>query len=183
MVLEKTVENPLDCKEIQTVHLTGDQSWVFIGKTDAKSETPVLWPARAKSWLIGKDSDTGRDWRQKEKGMTEDEMAGWHHWLDGPELEWIPGVGDGQGALVCHDSWGCKESDTTEKLSTAQHSEGWNNLCKLSKNREPTHGCLLQRTQHFEKCCLGLNFQWTSPGPLSSASGLQNYFTKYKFSF
>ena len=94
----------------------GDQSWVFIGRTDAEIETPVLWPPHAKSWLIGKDSDTGRDWGQEEKGTTEDEMAGWHHWLDGRESEWTPGVGDGQGGLVCCDSWVCKELDTTERL-------------------------------------------------------------------
>ena len=84
--------------------------------SDAKAETPVLWPPHAKSWLIGKDSGAGRDWGQKEKGTTEDEMAGWHHWLDGLESGWIPGVGDGEGGLVCCDSWGCKESDTTEQL-------------------------------------------------------------------
>ena len=83
VVLEKTLESPLDCKEIQPVHPKGDQSWVFIGRTDAEAETPVLWPADGKSWLIGKDPDAGRDWGQEEKGTTEDEMAGWHHWLDG----------------------------------------------------------------------------------------------------
>ena len=90
---------------------------MFIGRTDAKAETPILWPPHTKSWLIGKDSDAGRDWGQEEKGMTEDEMAGWHHWLDGHESEWIPGVGDGQGGLACCDSWGRKESDTTEWLN------------------------------------------------------------------
>ena len=116
VVLEKTLESPLDCKEIQLVH-SKDQSWVFIGKTDAKAETPVLWPPHARSWLIGKDSDAGRDWGQEEKGTTEDEMAGWHHWLDRHEFEWTPGVGDGQGGLACSDSWGPKESDTTERLN------------------------------------------------------------------
>ena len=116
VVLEKTLESPLDCKEIQPVHSEGDQSWVFFGRTDAKAETPVLWPPLAKSWLIGKDSDAGRDWGQ-EKGMTEDEMAGWHHRLDGHEFEWTPGFGDGQGGLVCCCSWDCKESDTTEQLN------------------------------------------------------------------
>jgi len=116
VVLEKTLESPLDYKEIQPVHSEGDQPWDFFGRTDAKAETPVLWPPHEKSWLIGKDSDAGRDWRQEEKGTTEDEMAGWHYWLDGRESEWTPGVGDGQGGLACCDSWGLKESDTTERL-------------------------------------------------------------------
>ena len=93
------------------------QPQVFFGRHDAKAETPVLWPPHAKSWLSGKDSDTGRDWGQEEKGTTEDEMARWHHWLDGHESEWTLGVGDGQGGLACCDSWGCKESDTTEQLN------------------------------------------------------------------
>ena len=111
-----TPESPLDCKEIQPIHSEGDQPWDFFGRNDAKAETPVLWPPHAKSWLIGKDSDAGRDWGQEEKGTTADEMAGWHHWLNGRESEWTPGVGDGQGGLVCCDSWGHKESDTTERL-------------------------------------------------------------------
>ena len=90
---------------------------MFFGRTDAKAETPILWPPHAKNWLIGKDSDAGRDWGQEEKGTTEDEMAGWHHWLDGHEFEWTLGVGDGQGGLACCDSWGHKESDTTERLN------------------------------------------------------------------
>ena len=94
----------------------GDQPWDFFGRNDAKSETPVLWPPHAKSWLIGKDSNAGRDWGQEEKETTEDEMAGWHHWLDGHESQWTPGVDDGQGGLACCDSWGRKESDTTERL-------------------------------------------------------------------
>ena len=117
VVLEKTLESPLDCKEVQPVRPKGDQFWVFIGRTDAKVETPILWPPDVKSWLIGKDPDDGRDWRQEEKGMTEDEMAGCHHWLNGRESEWTPGVGDGQGGLACCNSWGCKESDTTEWLN------------------------------------------------------------------
>ena len=117
VVLEKTLESPLDCKEIQPVHPKGDQSWVFIGRTDAEAETPILWPPHAKSWLIGKDSDAGRDWGQEEKGTTENEMVGWHHRLDRHGFGWIPGVGDGQGGLACCNSWGHKESDTTEWLS------------------------------------------------------------------
>ena len=98
------------------LHSKGDQSWVFFGRNDAKAETPVLWLPHAKSWLIGKDPDAGRDWGQEEKGTTEDEMAGWHHRLDGHESEWTLGDGDEQGGLACCDSWGCKESDTTEWL-------------------------------------------------------------------
>ena len=116
VVLEKTLETPLDCKEIQPVHSEGEQPWDFFGRNDAKAETPVLWTPHATSWLIGKDSDAGRDWGQEEKGTTQDEMAGWHHWLDGRESEWTPGVGDGQGGLACCDSWGRKELDMTERL-------------------------------------------------------------------
>ena len=108
VVLEKTLESPLDCKEIQPVHPEGDQSWVFIGRTDAEAETLVLWPPHAKSWLIGKDPDAGRDWGQEEKGMTEDEMARWYHRLHAYEFGWTLGVGDGQGGLAWCDSWGRK---------------------------------------------------------------------------
>ena len=117
VVLEKTLESPLDYKEIQPVHPKGDQSWVFIGGTDAEAETPIFWPTHAKIWHIGKDSDAGRDCGQEEKGMTEDEMAEWHHRLDGHEFEWTPEVGDGQGGLACCDSWDPKELDTTERLN------------------------------------------------------------------
>ena len=98
-------------------HPKGDQSWVFIGRTDAEAATPIFWPPHAKSWLIGKDPDAGKDWGQEEKGMTKDEMARWHHRLDGHKIGWTLGVGDGQGGLACCDSWGCKESDTTERLN------------------------------------------------------------------
>ena len=125
VVLEKTLQSPLDCKEIQPVHFEGDQPWDFFGSNDAKAETPVLWPPHAKSWLIGKDSDTGRDWGQEEKGMTEDEMAGWHCWLDGRESGWTPGVGDGQGGLACCDSWGRKESFATELNWKTVYSPPW----------------------------------------------------------
>ena len=117
VVLEKTLESPLDCKEIQPVHPKGDQSWVFIGRTDAEAETPLLWPPHMKSWLTGKDPNAGRDWGQEEKGMTEDEMAGWHHQLDGHESGRTPGVGDEQGGLASCDLRGLKESDTTERLN------------------------------------------------------------------
>ena len=116
VVLEKTLESSVDCKEIQPVHYKGDQSWIFFGRNDAKAETLVLWPPHVKSWLIGKDSDAGRDWGQEEKGTTEDEMAGWYHWLDGCESEWTPGVGEWQGGLPCCNPWDRKEWDTTERL-------------------------------------------------------------------
>ena len=108
-------------QEIQPVYSEGDQPWVFFGRNDAKAETPILWPPHVKSWLIGKDFDAGRDWGQEETGTTEDEMAGWHHGLNGHESEWTPGVGDGQGGLACCDSWGRKESDTTERLNWTDH--------------------------------------------------------------
>ena len=117
MVLEKTLESPLDCKEIQPVHPKGDHSWVFIGRTDVEAETPICWLPDGKSWLIGKDPDAGRDWGQRDKGMTENEMFGWHHQLDGHGFGWTLGVGDRQGGLACCGSWGCKELDTTERLN------------------------------------------------------------------
>ena len=113
----RRLESPLDCKEIQLVHPKGDQSWVFFGRNDAKAETLILWPPHAKSWLIGKDPDAERDWGQEEKEMTEDEMAGWHHRLDGCEFEWTLRVGGGQRGLACCSSWGRKGSDTTERLN------------------------------------------------------------------
>ena len=115
--LEKTFENPLACKEIKPISPKGNQSWVFIGRTDAEVETPILWLPDVKNWFIGKDPDAGQDWRQEEKGTTEDEMVGWHHGHNGHESEQAPGVGDGQGNLVCCSPWGCKESDTTEWLN------------------------------------------------------------------
>ena len=116
VVLEKTLEGPLNCKEIHLVHSEGDQPWDFFGRNDAKAETPVLWPPHEKSWFIGKDSDARRDLGQEVKRTTEDEMAGWHHRLDGREFDWTPGVGVGQGGLACCNLWGHKKSDTTERL-------------------------------------------------------------------
>ena len=117
VVLEKTLESPLDCKKIQPVHPKGDQSWVLIGRTDVKAETPILCTCDVKNWLIGKDPDAGKDWRQEEKGMTEDEIVGWQHQLNGRGPGWTPGVDDGQGGLACCGSWGHKELDTTEWLN------------------------------------------------------------------
>ena len=116
VVLEKTLESPLDCKEIQPVHPKGNQSWIFIGRTDAEAEAPILWPSDEKNWLIWKYPDAGKDWRQ-EKETSEDKMVGWHHQLDGHELEQAVGGGDRQGSLEFCSSWNCKELDTTEQLS------------------------------------------------------------------
>ena len=105
VMLEKTLESPLDSKEIQPVHPKGNQSWTFIERTVAEAEAPILWPPDVKNWLIGKDPDAGKDLRQEEKGTTEDEMVGWHHWLDGHEFEQVLGVNDGQGGLGCCGPW------------------------------------------------------------------------------
>ena len=118
-----------------TVHPKGDQSWVFIGRTDVETETAILWPPEVKSWLIWKDPDAGKDWGQEEKGTTEDEMVGWHHWLDGHEFVWIPGVGYGQGGLACCDSWGCKKSDTTERLNWTEVKQNWKKMKSPSRVR------------------------------------------------
>ena len=113
VVLEKTLESPLDFKEIQPVHPKGNQSWIFTGRTDVEAETPILWPPDAKTWLIGKDPDAGKDWGQEEKETTEDEMVGWHHQLNGLEFEQTLGDSEGQGSLACCSPWGSKELDTT----------------------------------------------------------------------
>ena len=127
VVLKKTLESPLDCKEIQPVHPKGDQSWVFFGRTDVEAETPILWPPYAESWAIGKDPDAGKDWGQEGKGTTEDEMFRLHHWHNGHGFGWTPGVGDGQGGLACYGSWGHNESDMTEWLN-------WTELSMLNDN-------------------------------------------------
>ena len=114
-MLEETLESPLGCKEIQPVNPQGNQSWIFTGRTDAKAETPILWPPDENNWLIWKCPDAGKDWRQEEKETTEDKIVGWHHWLNGHEFEQALGVGDGQGSLVCCCPWGRKESDTNEQ--------------------------------------------------------------------
>ena len=131
VVLEKILQSPLDFKEIQPVHPKGNQSWMFIGRIDAEAETPILRPPDVKNRLIWKDPDTGKDWRREEKGMTEDEMVGWHHQLNGHEFEWTLGVGDGQGGLVCCSPWGRKESDTTEQLKWIELTELTNCFCEV----------------------------------------------------
>ena len=114
MKQQNKIESPLDSKKIKPVNPKGNQSWIFVGRTHAEAEAPILWPSDAKNCLTGNDPDAGKDWRQEEKGTTEDEMVGWHHWLHGHELEQALGVGDGQGSLACCSSWDCKESDMTE---------------------------------------------------------------------
>ena len=133
VVLEKTLESPLDCKEIQLVHPKGNQPWIFIGRTDAEAETLILWPPDTKNWLTGKDPDAGEDWRQEEKGSTEDEMVGWYHWLDEHEFEQVLGAGDGQGSLVWYSPWGCKESGTIEWLNW---TEFWSQKGILSERHK-----------------------------------------------
>ena len=113
VMLEKTLESPLDSKEIQPVHPKGNQPWIFIGRTDAEAESPILWPPEVKNWPIEKDPDAGKDWGQEEE-TTGDEMVGWHHWLNGHEFEQTPGDSEGQRSLVCCSSWGHKESDITQ---------------------------------------------------------------------
>ena len=125
VALEKTLESPSESKEIQPVHPKEDQSWIFIGRTDAKAETPILWPPDAKNWLIWKDPDPRKDWRQEEKGTTEDEMVGWHHWLYGHEFEQALGDRDGQGSLECCNPWGHKQSDMTEQLNWTDRTISW----------------------------------------------------------
>ena len=145
MVLEKTLESPLDCKEIQPVHPIGYQSWVFFGRTAAEAETPILCPPDVKNWLIWKYPDAGKDWRQEEKGTTDVEMIGWHHQLNGHEFEQSWGVGDGQESLACCSPRGCKELDMTERpnwtelsnivLSVGSHEPSYRLCCVPHNSR------------------------------------------------
>ena len=164
-VLEKTLESPLDCKEIQPVNPKGNQSWIFIGRTDAKVKAPILWPSDVKNWLIGKDPDAGKDWRQEEKRTTECQMVGWHHQPYGHESEQAPGVGDGQGSLVCCSPWGCKELDTCEWLN-------WTEL--IGRKCLLIPGCLVARVAENanklirSKIILRTKVQQVIPGEFSS---------------
>ena len=151
MVLEKTLGSSLDCKEIKPVHPKENQCWIFFGRTDA--EAPILCPPNAKSWLIGKDPDAGKDWRQEEKGMAEDEMVGWHHRLNGHEFEQALGDGEGQGSLACCRSWGHKESDTTELLNN--NNKVYNSIMsKKCSHPNLKITWLLKNANHH------LNLQW-----------------------
>ena len=192
VVLEKTLGSHLDCKEIQPVHCEGDQSWVFIGRTDVEAETPILWPPNVKSWLIGKDSDAGRDWGQEEKGTTEDEMGGWHHWLDGHEFEWTSADDDRQVGLACWESWSCKESDTTELLNWTDskfYIAGTPPAIPISQTRKTEtqkgwifsqnylasclSSCLADLTQPFSSVLLGLGL--CSPHSVPPSGSLVGY--------
>ena len=141
MVLEGTLESPLDCKEIKPVNTKENQFWIFIGRTDAEVEAPIVWPSDVKNWLIGKDPDAGKDWRQEEKGMTEDEMVEWHHWLNGHEFEHAPEVGDGQGSLVWCSPQGCKMLDMTEQLNWTSKMPSIQ-FCDLFKDLLSSVGCV-----------------------------------------
>ena len=145
-MLEKTLESPLDNKEIKPINPKGNQSWIFIGRTDA--EAPILWPPDAKSWLIWKDLDAGKDWRLEEKGMTEDEMFGCHHWLDAHEFEQALVVGNGQGSLACCSPWGCKESDMTEWLKWMNCNPLLVGFCSLHPSTSET--LLIEDTSDFQ---------------------------------
>ena len=139
VVLEKTLETPLDCKEIQPVHPKGNQPWIFIGRTDAEAETPILWPPDVKNQLIRNDPDAGKDRKQEEKGMTEDTMVGWNHQLNGHEFEQSPGDGEGQGSLACCSPWGHQELDTTERMNNNPSDQGL-----PEHNTEPSTGKVLK---------------------------------------
>ena len=161
VVLKKTLESPLDCKEIQPVHPKGYQSWIFIGRTDTEVETPTLWPPGVKKWLIWKDPDSGKDWRWEEKGTTEDEMIGWHPWLYGHESEQAPGVGDGQGSLACCSPRCHKELDTTEQLNwRRERMDTWRERwLKLDWNKS-FEKATFQFSRTWVKSRRQSNFEW-----------------------
>ena len=147
------LESSLDWKEIQSVHPKGNQSWIFIGRTDAEAATPTFWPLDAESWLIWKDPDAGKDWGQEEKGLTEDEMVGWHHWLNGHGFGWTLGVGDGQGSLVCCSAWGHNELDMTEWLN-------WNELYpKQMWAKFAVKTVCNNKNPWFQNCLLSTSYQ------------------------
>ena len=136
-MLEKTLESPLECKEVKLVNPKGNQLWIFIGRTGAEAEAPILWPPDEKSWLTGKDPGAGKDWGQEEKGAAEDEMVGWHHWLNAHEFEQALGDSEGQGSLACCSSWRCKESDMTERLNNNNRGEQQRQFCDIKSTLSP----------------------------------------------
>ena len=190
VVLEKTAESPLDCKEIQPVHPKGDQSWIFIGRTDVEAETPTLCPPDMKSWLIWKDPDAGKDWRWEEKGTSEDETVGWHHWLNGHEFGWTPGVGDRQGSLACCSPWSQRVGhDWVTELTELNHSlrrrgeKGWGKSSiwifekiMTDERRQSTSSgqqipSWTKRKSHQDKscCCSGIKSCLTLCNPWAAA--------------
>ena len=180
VILQKTLDSPLGCKEIEPVHPKGNQSWIFIGRTNVEAETPILWTPDVKSWLIWKDPDAGKDWRQEEKGTTEDEMVGRHHRLDGHEFEQAPGVDDGQRSLLCCSPWGSKEPDTTERLNWTELKRVEAELfcCVIISSGLKEKNVFCERNVKKNFC----PFSWRtsdpyllfeSPRPLSSPQGSQ----------
>ena len=157
VVLEKTLESSLDSKEIKPVHPKGNQSWIFIEKNDAEAETPIIWAPDAKSWLIGKDPDAGKDWRQEEKRTTEGQMVGWHHWLSGHDFEQTPEDGDGQGSLARCSPWGRKELNKTEQLNNNKNHCKWLVITALICAAEPA----VSTTTAFVPS-VGMSTQWKS---------------------
>ena len=150
-MLEKTLESPLGSKEIKPVHPKGNQSWIFIERTDAEAEAPVLWPPDVKNWLPGKDPDVGKDWRQEEKGMTKDETVEWHHWINGHEFEEALGFDDGQGSLACCSPWGCKKSDSTEHLNWTEYGPAHQSKTQFSPLSVPPISNLAQVSYRREE--------------------------------
>ena len=171
VVLDKTLESPLDCKEIKPVNHKGNQSWIFIGRTYAEAEAPILGPPDAENWLIWKDPGAGKDWRQEEKGRTEDEMVGWYHWFKGLEFEQAPGVGDGQGSLACCSPWGRRVR--TQLRDWTEHIFKFPKLSLLWKNcyfnREPIE-------DHPSHLAVKLKFNLFSSGSLRFWAG---YFLRH----
>jgi len=154
VVLEKILKTPLDCKEIQPLYRRRNQSWIFTGRTDAKAETPIPWPPDVKNWLNGKYPDARKDWRQEEKGTTEDEMVGWHHWFDGHKFEQVLRVGNGQESLACCSPWGCRESDITDQLNWTELTE-LETINVLLKNYDYQKQLLVFKYQRWDR-----NYKW-----------------------
>ena len=166
VVLEKMLESPLNCKEIKPVNPKGNPSWIFIGSIDAEAEVPILWPPDGKNWRTGTARDAGEDWRQEEKGMTEDEMVGWHHQLDGHKLEQAPGVGDGQGILRCYSPWGRKGSDLTERRNWTELTENyaWQQLQATFKISKTSELCkYIEKFSETGKCADIMNTKQSIP--------------------
>ena len=168
VVLEKTLASPLVCKELKPVHPKGNQSWIFVWRTDAEAEAPVLWLPDAKSWLIGKDPDAGKNWRQEEKGTIEDETVGWHYQLNGHEFEQAPGDGEGQGSLACYSPWGRKEWDTTEWVN----DKTFRLLCSCGKKKNSVRLSLHIQPLVYISPLLFQFIWWTSERKITWSKGI-----------